>query len=80
MEHHVGIDASLQLSSLCTSVRKWRASQFARASLCRASASWVASSSSGPREPARPILACSVLRRDVAPLARRASVLARPSH
>ena len=42
--------------------------------------SWATNSWSGSRWPARPILARSALRHDVAPLARRASVVARPSH
>ncbi len=49
-------------------------------SVCRASASGMASSSSGSPWLVRSILACSVWRRDAAPSARCCSVLARPSH
>src|SRR3954471_5454231 len=54
-----------------TSVWMSRASRDVRASVCRANASWVASSALGARWPVRPVPASSVLRRDVAPWARR---------
>ena len=65
---------------VANALRTSPASRCACVSACRACSSWVASSSSGPRWPARPTLACSALRRDAAPWARRASVVARPSH